>query len=126
MESEDYSDDSHISTNDIDTFLSDSLDDIMDMYDEFKSRFSYDPFFLGHLQSTELTEFFTDVLFVKDHLRSKSPDNSDVYYNFCEEYEKEISTSFAFAHAFLMKHDFHLEPSTWALFCFTYSIIDYN
>jgi hypothetical protein len=126
MESEDYSDDSHVSTNDIDTFLSDSLDDIMDMYDEFKSRFSYDPFFLGYLQSTELTEFFTDILFVKAHLRSKSPQNSNVYDNFCEEYEKEISTSFAFAHPFLMKHDFNLAISTWALFCFKYSIIDYN
>lgn len=125
MESEDYSDDSHISTNDIDTFLSDSLDDIMDMYDEFKSRFSYDPFFLGHLQSTELTEFFTDIIFVKDPNMNTNI-NSDVYENFCEEYEKEISTSFAFAHSFLTKHDFNLAISTWALFCFKYSIIDYD
>jgi hypothetical protein len=126
MDSEEFSDDSSgFDSIEIDKFHTESIDEILDMYYEFKNRFSYDPFFLGNLQSTDLTEFFTDLLFVSNVLKmDKYCVINNEFVSFNEEYQNELSTSFSFAHSFLLKYDFNLPSSIWAFFCFKHSIID--
>lgn len=126
MDSEEFSDDSSgFDSFEIDKFHTESIDEILDMYYEFQNRFSYDPFFLGNLQSTDLTEFFTDLLYVSNVSKhTKYHLNNSDFLTFSEEYQNELSTSFSSAHSFLLKYDFNLHPSIWAVFCFKNSIID--
>jgi hypothetical protein len=127
MESDSYSEGSYSSSNnEIDKFLHDSLDNIMDMYDDFKCRFAYNPYFLGHLRGTDLTDFFIDVLFIQEDTENIiTKKDYTLFYTFYEEYQSELSTSFAIVDNFLSKYKYNLSPSLWAVFCLQFSITNY-
>jgi hypothetical protein len=126
MDSDGYSEGSFSSSNnEIDKFLHDSLDNIMDMYDDFKCRFAYNPYFLGHLRGTDLTDFFIDVLFAQEDTENiLTKKDYTLFYTFHEEYQNELNTSFAIVDNFLSKYKYSLSPSSWAVFCLQFSIIN--
>ena len=125
MDSDGYSEGSFSSSNnEIDKFLHESLDNILDIYDDFKCRFAYNPYFLGNLKGTALTDFFIDVLFLQEDTILSKKDYS-LFYEFYEEYQSELSISFTIVDNFMSNYKCNLSPSTWAIFCLHFSITDY-
>ena len=124
-EESDYHSEHHYSpvNHDIDIFISEHLDDILDIFYDFRERFSWCPYFLAHLQCTHLTDFFTDILFHPQNFKSRRLTRTQIelYDRFIREYESELHTSLSIADGFLSKFKRNLLPLDWALFCFSFS-----
>jgi hypothetical protein len=110
----------------IDKFLSDHLDNVLDIYYDFETRFRLNPWFLERMKTTDLIDFCIDCLFPKQtsfHNKKRYfSDNHEVFDLFEEEYLWELEISFRIISKFLNKFQYTLDIQTWSLccFCFTY------
>jgi len=130
-EESDYNSEHHYSPvnshvdRDVDIFISDHLDDILDILYDFREQFSWCPYFLAHLQCIHLTDFFTDILFnPQQGSRQLTRKQITIYDRFIREYESELYRSLLIADGFLCKFNSTLPPLDWALFCFSFSDLD--
>lgn len=105
----------------IDAFISEHLDDILDMFYEFQERFSWCPFFLANLKSTHLTDFLIDVVFNNRHRQPLNRTQLVLYERFIVEYEVELHISLTMVNTFLNRFKCTVPPLSWALFCFSFS-----
>jgi hypothetical protein len=119
-----YEDSSYVSTSDasededqVDKFFENNLDAIIDMYDEFRERFSHNPYFLQKLVSSNLTDFFIDCLFENNQVRSLNERDICVL----QEYENEINISYSIVYSFLYKFKYRLPQNHWIQFCSKFS-----
>jgi hypothetical protein len=115
-----YEDSSYVSTPDpseeedqIDKFFENNLDAIIDIYDDFRERFSYNPRFLQKLASSDLTNLFIDCLF-EDNPPSPLSERDMC---FLHDYENEISISYSIVYSFLYKYKYRLPQKRWIMFC---------
>ena len=102
----------------IDKFYTFHLDEIIDIYYEFKQRFSLSPFFLAELKSTELTEFSIDSILNNLNL-PKINDEYIEYFNYY--YKNEIYTSYKIMARFLKTWKYNLTEKNWIIFCYIHT-----
>jgi hypothetical protein len=103
----------------IDSFISNYLDDVLDLYYEFQERFSWSPFFLGRLKSTDLTDFLVDCIFIPRNIKSRITYTSlSLYEPFLQEYRQELHVSFTMIDKFLSCLKVQIKRPDWGLFCF--------
>lgn len=116
--------------NPINDFMSNYLDIIIDIAFDFREHFGYNPFFLEHMQSTHLTEFFIN------HFVQEQPDlvhkiewtmkTCPKFEEFVDDYYSELASSFKAITSLgktIRKND-PVTFSDWCKFCFCYSNID--
>lgn len=94
-------------------FISDNLDTILDIHDDIKERYAYNPYFLEYMTPTSLVEFIIDNL----RPSNSSPASSSVYVKFETCYHTEIR--FTFHLISCVYPDIELE--VWKRFCFEHS-----
>lgn len=121
MSDDNLSDTSSIYNDDdlINSFLDYHTYNIIHLYEQLKNTFTYNPFFLDKLKSTDLTDFFIHLLYYNYNYNSQQ----NLYYikNFSIEYENELSISFNIVEKFLNTCKYNLDYSTWSYFCYTKS-----
>jgi len=87
---------------------------IIHLYEDFKNRFTYSPFFLANLKSTDLTDFFIHLLYYNYNPKQ----NLSHLKFFSIEYENELCISFNIANNFLKTCKYNLDYNTWTYFCY--------
>lgn len=103
---------------DVDDFFYYS-DEILDIYEEIKERFSSSPFFLSHLTFPILSEFlFQLTIHKKINLQTIQKNNLNLFNDF---YNVEIDYSYNMLNKFLRKFKFFLPHNLFIQFCFIYS-----
>jgi hypothetical protein len=102
----------------IQIFLDYHTDNIISLYYEFKQRFSYTPFFLANLKSTDLTDFFIELLYYKDTFKYKK---LPLLNFFLKEYSNELDISFNITEKLLTSCKYKLDYDSWTRFCYTKS-----
>jgi hypothetical protein len=102
---------------DIEEFYSYYSDDIIDIYEEFKEKFSCSPFFLSYLTYPLLTDFLLSFVLSKPKLGNVSNKN-DYLYDFNNFYKVEIESSYNIICTFLRKFKKNLLYDTYVDFCF--------
>lgn len=102
----------------IQNFLDYHTDNIISLYYEFKQRFSYTPFFLTNLKSTDLTDFFIELLYYKDTFKYKKLPLLNIFF---KEYSNELDISFIITQKFLKTCKYNLDYDSWSHFCYTKS-----
>lgn len=105
----------------IDMFISEHLDDILDMFYEFQERFSLCPYFLANLKCVHLTDFLIDVIFHNAGHRRLTRAQLVLYERFIFEYESELHISSTTINGFVTPFKRRVPPLDWALFCFSFS-----
>lgn len=99
---------------DIEDFYFQYSNDILDMYEEIKERFSHSPFFLSNLKYPLLTEFIISFVLYND---LQLPINN----TFNDYYSIEIESSYNIINKFLRKFKRNLQYNKWQEFCFKFS-----
>lgn len=108
--------------NKIQKFICNNLDDILDIYYDFKDRFSFNPYFLGLCKPTDLSDFFAMCLYNNgESPRSASSASRTLQERFQTEYSNELSTSYYIVATFLEQFDHVLIPLVWIRFCIKHS-----
>lgn len=102
----------------IEAFLDYHTDNIISLYYEFNQRFSYTPFFLASLKSTDLTDYFIEILYYKDTFKYKT---SSLLNFFIKEYNNELDISFTLAEKLLKTCKYNLDYNSWTRFCYAKS-----
>jgi hypothetical protein len=97
----------------IDNFFHTNLDAIIDIYDDFRDRFSHNPMFLQKLTSSDLTDLFIDCIF-HNKLTYNLTEHETVFYN---EYQHEVDISYMLVFPLLYKYKHRLARTTWISFC---------
>lgn len=87
---------------------------IIHLYEDFKNRFTYNPFFLANLKSTDLTDFFIHLLYYNYNPKQ----NLSHLKFFSIEYENELCISFNIVNNFLKTCKYNLDYNTWTYFCY--------
>lgn len=108
----------------VDEFLKLYCEDILDICDDFRERFSYNPYFLANMTPTNLMDFCIDARDPK-LLRKYQDHNvgSSKIERFETEYKKELGISYHIMHSFfkkVLKKGLILAPvtfETWSDFC---------
>lgn len=102
-----------------DIFTSIYFDQILNLHDEFRSRFSISPYFLASLQATNLSTF------VQRYIDGSLPIRTSTMYNtFSSYYREEVCVSYKLITAFLRCHGFstnRLSDDVWLQFCYAHS-----
>lgn len=101
----------------ITSFLDYHTYNIIHLYEHLQNTFTYNPFFLGNLKSTHLTDFFIHLLYYKHTLK----DNLPYIKLFSTEYKNELTISFNIVKKFLETCKYNLDFDTWTQFCYTKS-----
>lgn len=102
----------------METFFFDNTDFIIDMYDDFKERFSHNPEFFSCLQSTDLTDLFVECLFKDTTQHFIMNDVLSVFY---DEFSDEINISYEIVYRFLKCHKHKLDWVRWIDFCYRFT-----
>lgn len=101
----------------ITSFLDYHTYNIIHLHEHLKNTFTYSPFFLAKLKSTDLTDFFIHLLYYNYNLKQNLP-----YIKiFSIEYENELNISFNIVENFLKTCKYNLDYNTWSNFCYTKS-----
>jgi hypothetical protein len=87
---------------------------IIHLYEDLKNRFTYSPFFLANLKSTDLTDFFIHLLYYNYNPKQ----NLSHLKFFSIEYENELCISFNIVNNFLKTCKYNLDYNTWTYFCY--------
>ena len=98
-------------------FLDQYNETILDIYYDFKNRFSFSPLFFSYLKPSDLTRFVTDTLF--DNYPSMKHNN--YITNYSDEYRNELSISYNIITPFFQQFQYQLDYNTWVNFCYLYS-----
>jgi len=105
-------------TLDIDEFYFYYSDDILDIYHEFKKRFSSSPFFFSHLTYPILTELVFKIVMGNGIYLDIPKPSLDVFKEF---YNVEIEYSYNTLTSFLRKFKKSLSYNSFVQFCFLYT-----
>lgn len=97
----------------IDYFFHTNLDAIIDIYDDFRERFSHNPMFLQHLSSSDLTDLFIDCIYHNKLVHSLT-ERDTIFYN---EFHYEVDISYMLVNNFLHKYKYKLPLTIWIQFC---------
>lgn len=104
----------------IDDLIYESFDDILDLYYDFQDRFSFNPFFLGHLRIINFTNLIINILDNRyDNKYNKfNTDNLDL---FKKNYQSELTISYDIIIKFLKQFKQSIPIDIWAQFCYKYT-----
>lgn len=119
--------DSTQSVDQTDEFVTFHLHDVLDIYFDFKERFSYNPYFLEYMRSTHLTDYITHVLYGSPYpsvgvTNYTKPEY--VYERFLIEYQTELAVSGQFIERFLRQFNHTSSAAIWNEFCFYLSYVE--
>lgn len=104
---------------DIDDFFFHYSDEILNIYYEFKERFSSSPFFFSNLTYPILSEFIRQLIVPRRiDLQLIIKENLNAFNHF---YSTEIEYSYNTLHIFLRKFKISLPHNIFTQFCFIYS-----
>lgn len=99
-----------------------SIDDIIDVYEEFRERFSLMPFFLSKLKSSDLTDITYECIYDNsDYYNNNIEVNSRLYNKFIDEYKDIIYISYKLYNNFINNYNSSIDLYTWGLICYNYS-----
>lgn len=107
-------------------FLSDHLDTLLDLFDDIKERFAFNPLFLGRLKPTEFVDYMIESAYALYDTRV-----DENYYNshrndfetFVNEYTKEMKITYTELDNFLEAYDcYAIDFESFSQFCFRYSL----
>jgi hypothetical protein len=110
------------STYGIDLFLSKHLDDVLNICDEFRDRFRYDPSFLSDMKCTDLTDLLIDAIFHGEDYEVS--DKHTLFDYFINEYRSELGISYSIVTNFCchVRSTFHNQTNIsyegWCWFCY--------
>lgn len=108
----------------IDDFLSEHLDNILDIYYDIQERF---PYFLDKVTSTAFVDFIIDNAFYMydtKHVETYFKKNTKSYTKFIQEYSKEITTTYILIDNFLQKQNMNaIDTILFNKFCFMNSFL---
>jgi len=111
----------------IDTFISRHMDDILDLYYEFQDRFRFNPFFLGVLKITDLTDFCVNCVFYDSGVSSfgikLSLPQTKIQSRFETDYFTELRLSYKLVNTLLSQFDVICSYNEWICFCIKYSML---
>ncbi len=116
--------------NPIDTFFQENMDNIIDIYEDFKERFAYNPEFFQYLTSCDLTDFSIQCIFGKKNTFFELltvPHNFitvEVMNAFKNLYSQELDISFYIMYGFLKQNKYRLSKDLWIRFCFLHTQIE--
>jgi hypothetical protein len=92
------------------------LDDILELYYDFKDRFWFNPFFLGNLTIMKFTDFIRLIIYEK-HIPSPLPLTKPLV-NFKINCNTELQISHQIITTFLKNIDSKISIDSWSQFCF--------
>jgi hypothetical protein len=113
----------------IDKFNLYYLEDVIDIIYNLQEKFSINPFFLHHINTQLLIDFFNacskfpytnSFLYLEKHSIIYNYD----YTYFLDECEEEIKISYDIISNFLKKFNYTCNLYYWKLFCFKYSEVN--
>lgn len=106
-------------SNNIDNNL---IEDILDLYNEFKERFSTMPFFLSNMKATDLTDITrkcltNDIDYFVDCIKV----DNKLYYKFTNEYKNVLDISFTLYKNTIKRYKRELDYHNWSIICYRYT-----
>jgi len=118
------SDDDYTSTEEenlVDKFLFHHIDDILDIFDDLKERFKYDPTFLASLKSPQFIDFVTDQLFYPNRSLAEDANWQDSFDDFVDEFNHEVNLSYYLVDMFFEKFQHKLSFPKWIELCYQFT-----
>ena len=110
----------------INLLMSSELDNVLDIYDDFRERFSMNPFFIANMTCIDLWNIITDCLYnyygtkvYRDNVQNNLP----LYTRFIQEHSSELQTSYHIMWNYLDTLHYRLSPHLWGYVCFYYSVL---
>ena len=110
------------SQNQLDSFLSNHLDEMLDLYYDLQDRFHY---MFGQMKSTHLTDLilvYCGIVSLEDSGLRLRIYASNQYSNFTLDYSEELNSSHVLLHRYMSEIKLkHVIPfDVWCKFCFVY------
>lgn len=102
----------------VQNFLSNNYDYILDIYDELKEMFAMNPNFLNRLDSVAFCDYLIDIIFENNQTRVNVCNN---FFTFIDVFYKEIIITHKYINKFLDKYKSNVTLEECEKFCFTYS-----
>ena len=115
--------DQEILENKVSDFLSNHIEDILDIFFNFENAFYHTPEFLEHAKNTceKLLNFLIQTIFYNSHHERISTNTYNKLLNFTNEYYQEINSSYNIIYNFSKKFDNPIMANDWILFCYNES-----
>lgn len=106
-------------------FLSNYIEDILDIFFYFEKAWKDTPEFLEYSLSTseKLLSFLIDSIFYQRHQEKISEAKYMKLQKFMEEYYEQINSSYTIIYNFSRQFENPINPNDWILFCYKESFI---
>lgn len=97
-------------------FLSEYTENMLDIFDDLKKRFSLNPDFLCDLKSTQFIDFISTIILYNKYTHKVNFSENDLIY-FYNIYNKEIDISYHIVNKFVKTFKIDLDCNNWIQFC---------